>query len=61
LGGAYTRAKESAKLAGTKSWQKMVFTLNDARFGNGQNRGADFRLVIEAPEFAVGSVQLSRR
>jgi len=58
--GAYTRAPESVQLAGAKSWQKAVFSLKGAKLSNGQNRGADLRLVIEAPEFAVGSVKLSR-
>lgn len=58
--GAYTRAPESVRLEGTKLWRNAQFTLKGAKFGNGQNRGADFRLVVEAPEFAVGSVKLSR-
>lgn len=58
--GAYTRAPEQVQLGGTKSWRSAWFTLAGAKFGNGQNRGADFRLVVEAPEFAVGNVNLSR-
>ena len=58
--GAYTRAPENAHLEGAKLWRTSQFTLKGAKFGNGQNRSADFRLVIEAPEFAVGSVKLSR-
>jgi len=58
--GAYTRAPEHVQLGGTKSWRSVRFTLAGAKFGNGQNRGADFRLVVEAPEFAVGNVNLSR-
>ena len=58
--GAYTRAPESVRLEGTKTWRNAQFTLKGAKFGNGQNRGADFRLVVEAPEFAVGRVTLSR-
>jgi hypothetical protein len=58
--GAYTRAPESVKLTGTKSWRTARFKLTGAKFTNAQNRGADFRLVIEAPEFAVGNVNLSR-
>lgn len=56
--GAYTRAPESVRLAGSKSWQRASFTLNQAKLGNGQNRGADFRLVIEAPGVAFGTVKL---
>jgi hypothetical protein len=58
--GAYTRAPESVRLEGAKLWRNAQFTLQGAKFGNGQNRGADFRLVVEAPEFAVGSVTLRR-
>jgi len=60
LSGAYTRAPESVNLAGTKSWRKATFTLNDTKFTNAQNRGADFRLVVETPEFGVGKVTLGR-
>jgi hypothetical protein len=48
------------KLTGSKSWRKARFTLKQARFNNSQNRGADFRLVIEAPDFGLGSVTLLR-
>jgi len=58
--GAYTRAPDQIQLNGLKSWRSARFTLKDAKFGNGQNRGADFRLVVEAPEFAVGNVTLTR-
>ena len=58
--GAYTRAPEQVQLGGTRMWRNARFTLDGAKFGNGQNRGADFRLVIEAPEFAVGNVALRR-
>ena len=58
--GAYTRATEIVALNGGKTWQKSAFTLQGAKFNNSQNRGADFRLVVEAPTFAVGRVTLSR-
>jgi hypothetical protein len=58
--GAYTRAAETVQLGGTKLWRNAQFKLKGAKFGNGQNRGADFRLVVETPEFAVGNVKLSR-
>ena len=56
--GADTRAPECVNLAGTKSWRKATFSLKHTRFTNAQNRGADFRLVAEASEFAVRSVKL---
>jgi hypothetical protein len=34
--------------------------MTGAKFTHGQNRGADLRLVVEAPEFAVARVTLSR-
>jgi hypothetical protein len=58
--GAYTRAPEGVALTGSKTWRKGEFTLRDAKFTNGQNRGADFRLVVEAPELGVGSATLVR-
>jgi hypothetical protein len=58
--GAYTHAVESVRLTGTKSWRRSSFTLTGAKFTNGQNRGADLRLVVEAPVFAVARVTLSR-
>jgi hypothetical protein len=58
--GAYTRAPETVVLNGSKEWRTSTFTLKGARFNNSENRGADFRLVIEAPEFAAGEVRLSR-
>jgi hypothetical protein len=58
--GAYTRVPGRVQLGGSKSWRSARFTLAGAKFGNGQNRGADFRLVVETPEFAVGHVTLTR-
>jgi hypothetical protein len=58
--GAYTRAAETVALMGTKSWRRATFTMTGAKFTHGQNRGADLRLVVEAPEFAVARVTLSR-
>ena len=58
--GAYTRAPQTVRLDGSKSWLTAKFALKGARFTNSQNRGADFRLVVEAPEFVVGEVRLSR-
>ena len=58
--GAYTRSPEVIKLAGSQQWHTQQFTIKSARFTNAQNRGADLRLVVEAPEFAVARVDLSR-
>jgi hypothetical protein len=61
LRGAYTRAAKSIPLRGTKRWHKAEVLLQGARFLNGQNRGADFRLVVEAPLFAAKSLRLERQ
>lgn len=58
--GAYTRAPETVKLLGDKTWKKAVFTLQKARFLNSQNRGADFRITVSAPSFAAGKVKVLR-
>lgn len=58
FGGAYSRAPETIKLDGGKAWKTAKFTLNDARLLNAQNRGADFRLVIQCPEIYVRQVEL---
>ena len=58
--GAYTRAPETIQLAGNRTWRTARFTLKGARLTNAQNRGADFRFVVEAPEFGVRGVKLSR-
>ena len=49
--GAYTRTPGTVPLDGLQQWLKTQFTLRQARFANLQNRGADFRFVVEAPEF----------
>ncbi len=58
--GAYSRATPAAKLSGSRAWQTLTFTLTGARFNNGQNRGADLRIAVEAPDVAVGGVRLTR-
>jgi hypothetical protein len=60
FGGAYTRAKESVKLTGSRTWKSAEFTLPGAQLLNSQNRGADLRLVVEAPQFHVHRVGLRR-
>ncbi len=39
---------------GDTQWKSASFRLPHARLLNGQNRGANFRLVILAPAFAAG-------
>jgi hypothetical protein len=61
FGGAYTRAVESVRLTGNQAWKTAVFQLSGARLLNSQNRGADFRLVVETPKLIVREVRLLRR
>jgi hypothetical protein len=60
FGGAYTRARETVKLTGSKEWKSAQFSLPGAQLLNSQNRGADLRLVVEAPELQVRRVTLQR-
>jgi hypothetical protein len=61
FGGAYTRAAESVRLTGNQAWKTAAFHLSGARLLNSQNRGADFRLVVESPKLIVREVRLLRR
>ena len=58
--GAYSRSQK-LPLKGDKQWKTASFNLNDARFLNSQNGGADLRLVAETLEFGVAKVVLRRR
>lgn len=60
VNGAYTRS-DRITLTGDRQWKTASFKLDDARFLNSQNSGADFRLNAETPEFAVATVTLKRR
>lgn len=57
--GAYTRTRK-IELKGDGQWKTVRFKLSKALFVNSQNGGADFRLVAEAPQFAVRRVSLER-
>ena len=50
----------SSSLAGDQQWKNATFRLPRARFLNSQNRGADFRLVLEGTTLAVARVELKR-
>jgi hypothetical protein len=58
--GAYSSAPETVKLAGDKTWKTSRYTLKEARLLNSQNRGADLRLAVTAPEFLVRKVVLTK-
>ncbi len=59
--GAYTRSPETIKLIGDKTIKNATFTLPQAKLLNGQNRGADFRLAVDAPSFAITKVIMKRQ
>lgn len=59
--GAYTSCPRNVALTGAQTWKSATFDLAEARFLNGQNRGADFRLVVAAPEIVIGRVTVRRR
>lgn len=41
-------------------WQTKQFLLRNARFGNGENGGCDFRLVSENEDFTIARVRLTK-
>lgn len=53
--------KQSASVAktGTDTWKTATFTLDDAKFHNGENAGTDFRLANSGDTGTVGSVHVS--
>ena len=59
--GAYTHVEKSVELTGGKTWKTADFELRGARFCNSENKEADFRLQVKAPEFFVRSVALMRQ
>lgn len=58
--GAYSRCVKTVPLNGSKTWKTGEFRLTGARFRNSQNRGADFRLAVDASEIGFREVTLSR-
>jgi hypothetical protein len=58
--GAYSRSSK-IQLVGDRTWKTATLELKDARWLGSQNGGADFRIMAEAKEFAVGKVTVSRR
>lgn len=56
--GAYSRSLETTTLTGSKTWKNARFTLPGAQLLNSQNRGADLRLALTAPEFLARKLTL---
>jgi hypothetical protein len=57
--GAYTSSSAVA-MDGRRAWRTAVFRLTGARFLNGQNGGADFRLSVGQAEVGIGRIQVIR-
>lgn len=58
--GAYTRSANQVLLTGSRTWQTLQFDLPAAQLRNGQNSGADLRLVGDGAELIVARVALIR-
>ncbi|MBI4658424.1 MAG: DUF5010 domain-containing protein [Verrucomicrobia bacterium] len=58
--GAYSQSPKTVPLAASKTWKSARFPLPGARLQNAQNRGADFRLAVEAQDCSVRRVTLFR-
>jgi hypothetical protein len=58
--GAYSRSPHTVKLTGDQTWRTVQFPLPRALLLHSQNRQADFRLVVLAPQFVVRQVTLRR-
>jgi hypothetical protein len=60
LDGAYKDCAERVFLRGSNSWKTARFTLNQSRFEGAQNAGSDFRIAVDAPDFRVRQVKVTR-
>ncbi|MBN2505473.1 MAG: DUF5010 domain-containing protein [Verrucomicrobia bacterium] len=58
--GAYTRSPDTVTLTASRTWKTAMFRLDKARLLNSQNRGSDFRLVLQTAAFAVGKLTLEK-
>ena len=58
--GAYTSSPEKIALSGSKTWRTATFTLDQARFLNLENGGADFRLNSTVTGIGVRRIQMIR-
>lgn len=58
--GAYSPAAGAVSLTGAGAWKIATFQLRGAHFWNSENRDADFRLVVQSPEFYLRRVKLTR-
>ncbi|MDD5523383.1 MAG: DUF5010 domain-containing protein [Kiritimatiellae bacterium] len=58
--GAYTGGPLTVVLQGSNIWKTATFRLIGARFTNGENGGADFRIVVQADPFRLKKVSVTR-
>jgi hypothetical protein len=59
--GAYKRYPYAIHLMNTATWKLARFYVNDARFANRQNGGADFRFYNGGDDLFVSTVQVLRK
>ena len=59
--GAYKRYPYAIQLMNTATWKLARFWVNDARFANRQNGGADFRFSNGGDDLLVSAVQVLRK
>jgi hypothetical protein len=59
-GGAFKRYPYAIHLMNTATWKLARFWVNDARFANRQNGGADFRFYNGGDDLRISAVQLRR-
>ncbi len=57
---AYTDGPVVIAMQGSNAWKTATFRLNGAVFANGENGGADFRIVIKADPFRLRRISVSR-
>ncbi|OGV70506.1 MAG: hypothetical protein A2283_08720 [Lentisphaerae bacterium RIFOXYA12_FULL_48_11] len=58
--GAYTESPIVITLQGSNLWKTAAFRLDGARFANGENCNADFRIVIRADPFRLRRISVAR-
>jgi hypothetical protein len=58
--GAYTDGPGVILLQGSNLWKTATFRLEGARLNNGQNGGADFRIVVGADPFRLRRITVMR-
>lgn len=58
FGGAYKTYPERVHRTNSRQWKLARFYVNDARFGHGENGGADFRFNNEGSDLLISGVEV---